>query len=171
MRIHRLALLGALAGFAVYATHFYGRQNSGLQPGGPISPQKMLWLSYAIAGWFIVPFFLWIDPSLDRRVRRIFGAFLAAFVARGAIEMVLLYSIKHWSPLYGIAHDLFCIGLLVVMARGAPLPDVRSARARRYSASLIVGLIAEITFAGMFLQTGAAQQGIYFASTESQWWF
>ena len=34
-----------------------------------------------------------------------------------------------------------------------------------------MALVAEIAFAGMFLQTGAADERIYFASSAERWWF
>jgi hypothetical protein len=54
----KLGIMGALATLAGLAALFYSRQNAGLQVGGAISIPKMLWLSYALATWFVLPPFL-----------------------------------------------------------------------------------------------------------------
>jgi hypothetical protein len=148
---------------------FYSRQNAGPGLGGPISVPKMLWLAYALAAWFVVPFFLWRDARLDPGVRRVFGVFWAVMALRGGAEMVLLHAFHHWTPVYGISHDLLCMLLLVVLRWRARPADGPSRRALRFGSSLLVGLAAEIAFAGMFLQTGAHERGVYFASDEAYW--
>jgi len=167
----RRGLACALVGLAAVATWFYLRQNAGLHVGGDISLPKMLWLTYALAAWFVVPPFLWADERLDRPVRRLFGALWVAMVGRGIAELILLYGFRHWSPSYGIAHDVFCLGLIGQMRRPVRSTGVRSRRAYRFSGSIAVALVAEAAFAAMFLQTGAAAERIYFASTAEQWWF
>jgi hypothetical protein len=166
-----IGLTLSFAGLAAYSLRFYSRQNAGLRAGGPISPPKMLWLSYTLAAWFIVPFFLWQDAAIDPGVRRIFGWYLFSFLVRGIAEIILLYRVKHWTPIYGISHDLLCIGIVVYLRQSLPPLDLHSTRALIFSSSLVFGLIAEITFAGMFLQTRSAARGIYFASTEPHWRF
>jgi hypothetical protein len=158
-----LALLAALG------VAFYYRQNAGLQVGGAISPPKMLWLAYALTAWFVVPFFLWRDARLSAPVRRLFGAFWALMVARGIVEMILMYGFHHWNPIYGIGHDATCVLLILTLRRGLTGASVPDRRALRYSSSLLVGLAAEMTFAGMFMQTGAHTSAVYFASTEASW--
>jgi hypothetical protein len=163
----RLALaLLLLAGTCIV---FSERQNAGQNLGGPISLPKMLWLGYALAAWFVVPFFLWRDSRLDPAVRRVFGVFWVLMVLRGAAEMVLIHSFQHWTPVYGISHDLLCMLALVVLRGRARPADVPSRRALRFSGSLLISLTAEIAFAGMFLQTGAHERGVYFASDEAYW--
>jgi hypothetical protein len=163
----RLAL--AFAALAVASVAFYQRQNSGLQLGGTISLPKMLWLSYALASWFILPLFLFNDRRLDSAVRRVFRMFWVVMMTRGALELVLIYGFQHWSPIYGISHDLFCMLLLLRLRQGIAPADVLSRQALRYTGSLLVGLTAEVAFAGMFLQTGAHEQAVYFASAEASW--
>ncbi|GEM_PF-542547 len=167
----RLLLAASLAFVAAFAIWFFLGQNAGVRHGGPISPPKMLWLAYAVAGWFVVPLFLWRDRRIDPRVRRVFGFFALAMWARGVAELILLYAFQHWTPLYGIAHDLACILLLVFLRRGIVVSNVPSRRALAYTTSLLVALVAEICFAGMFLQTRAHEGNVYFASTESRWLF
>jgi hypothetical protein len=158
-----LVFLG-IAGF-----WFYQRQNVGMQIGGAISLPKMLWLTYALAVWFVLPFFLWRDARLDSSVRRLFGVFWIAMMIRGILELVLLYAVVHWHPVYGISHDVFCLLLVLVLRRGCSPTDPTSRRALRFSGSIVVSLAAEIAFAGMFLQTGTHESGVYFASTAASW--
>jgi hypothetical protein len=148
---------------------FYFRQNAGLQVGGPISPPKMLWLAYALTAWFLLPLFLWRDERLAIPVRRIFMTFWIAMMVRGAAELILMYGFKHWNPVYGISHDLFCIGLILLLRRRVVVKDALNSRALRFSGSILVSLVAEVAFAGMFLQTKAYQEAVYFAAPDASW--
>src|SRR5262245_7893228 len=87
---------------AAVSALFYYRQNWAGQVGGPISPAKILWLDYALIAWLMVPFALWRSPAVHPALRRIYGAHLAGFAARGAIELWLLYGRHAWIPPYGI---------------------------------------------------------------------
>lgn len=165
----RIGLAVMLAVLVVASLFFYERQNTGLQVGGAISLPKMLWLFYALATWFILPPFLWLDARLDKRVRRLFAAFWLFMAARGVVEMTLIYQVGHWNPWYGIAHDLSSIGLLLFFRRGLCPTDVASRRALRFSGSMVIALIAETSFAGMFLQTSSHETAIYFASADASW--
>jgi hypothetical protein len=165
----RRALAIVLLLLAGVALLFYYRQNAGLQTGGGISLPKMLWLTYAIAGWFVLPFFLWRDVRLEAPLRRMFGVFWLLMVARGAIELPLLYFAQHWNPLYGISHDVVCMAVILALRRGVVPADTLNRRARRYSTSLLVGLVAEVCFAAMFLQTRAHEMAVYFASSGASW--
>src|SRR5262245_12828931 len=135
MRVVLAATLLSLGGLAVC---FYLRQNAGLQTGGAISLPKMLWLTYALAAWFVLPAFLWRDVRLQAPLRRLFGGFWLLMVLRGAIELPLLYLVEHWNPVYGITHDLSCVALILVLRRRARPEDATNRRALRYSSSLIV---------------------------------
>src|SRR4051794_24958418 len=115
LRSIRVRLGLALLLLAGLCLAFYHRQNSGLGLGGPISLPKMFWLGYALAAWFVVPFFLWHDSRLDASVRRVFSVFWLLMAARGIAEMVLLHVFHHWTPVYGISHDLLCMAALVVL--------------------------------------------------------
>jgi hypothetical protein len=158
-----------LVGLAAVAVVFYQRQNTGDYTGGAISLPKMLWLTYALFAWFVLPYFLWRDERLETPVRRVFGVFWILMILRGVCELPLLYLVKHWHPAYGITHDLVCMAAILFSRRSLRPVDVLNRRALRYSTSLLIGLAAEITFAGMFLQTGAHEQGVYFASAAAQW--
>ncbi len=171
LRTIRIALGASLAVLAAFMVVWFHRQNAGLQPGGPISVPKALWLGYAIGAWAFLPFFLWRDSSLAPSVRRVFGIFLAIFATRGVLELILIFGFRHWTPVYGISEDLLRIAALVWFRRAAIAETPRDRRALRFTTHLAVSLVAEAVFAGMFLQTGAAARGIYFASSEPSWWF
>ena len=159
----------ALTALVAIAIAFYYRQNAGLQVGGAISVPKMLWLTYAIAAWFVIPPFLWRDPRLDAGTRRLFGVFWGWMMARGVVELALIYTVGHWNPWYGIGHDLSAIALLFALRRRATPADAVGRRAFRFSSSLIVTLLAETCFAGIFLQSGVHRDGVYFASSDPSW--
>ena len=167
----RFGLAGCLGLLAAVAFIFYQRQNAGLQVGGAISLPKMLWLTYAIAAWFVLPAFLWRDARLSDPVRRLFGGFWVFMMARGLVELFLVYQVGHWSPWYGIAHDLAAASLVIVMRSRIRRPEstTRDRRALGFSTTLVVGLLIETAFAAIFLQTGSAEEKIYFASADGSW--
>ncbi len=171
LRTIRIALGASFAILATYMVFWFHRQNAGLQPGGPISVPKAIWLGYAIGAWAIMPFFLWRDATLAPSVRRVFGIFLAIFAARGVIELILIFGFRHWTPVYGIIEGLIRQAALRWYTHAAVPVSVRDRRAIRFSTHLGISLVAELCFAAMFLQTGAASRGIYFASSEPSWWF
>lgn len=187
-----VAAFAALSGVSLW---FFLRQNSGAQIGGAMSVPKILWLNYAIGAWFILPFFLARSPLLSQKLRRVFAAHLLNFSVRAVIELYLLYVTVSWSPLYGIAHDVFSIALIAVLARGADertvIPSVSGGSGRegtrsaphaqvpRYARndtatdaayhftwSLRITLMCEIVFAALFHRLTAAEHAIYFASDE-----
>ncbi len=166
LRIGLGSCLAALVGSSII---FYHRQNAGLQIGGEISLPKMLWLGYALAAWFVLPFFLWRDERLSPAVRRVFGVFLLLLVARGAVQLPLMYVFQHWNPLYNIGYTLFCLLVVLALRRRLEPADVPSRRALRFQRWIMVGQVADMTFAAMFLQTGAHENSVYFASTEASW--
>ena len=98
MSRHRMGLTTCLGLLAIVGFVFYVRQNAGLQLGGAISLPKMVWLTYAVGTWFVIPFFLWRDPRIEQPVRRLFGVFWGAMMVRGVVELFLIYAIGHWHP-------------------------------------------------------------------------
>lgn len=166
---HQWSLLYIMGAVTAVVIAFGIRQNVSPIIGGPISLPKVLWLNYAFLGWFVVPWFLWRHPQLTASVRRVLAAHLISMCARGVVELWILYVTVSWSPLYGIAHDLFHIGLIVacrLVSRRAPaLTEDRFNRAARGLCTAIqLSLLAEIMFAALFYQTGAHRQAIYFAA-------
>ena len=92
-------------------------------------------------------------------------------MARGLAEVVLIYAFGHWHPWYGIGHDLAAFLLVAGLRRGVRPSNVVSQKAFRFTGTLLLGLIAETCFAGMFLQTGVHESATYFASSSPQWNF
>jgi hypothetical protein len=175
-------LLAAILGMAAVSAVFYYRQNFAGHVGGPMSVEKILWLNYAITAWFVVPAFLLRQPALDGSLRLVLGGFLASMVGRGLAELWLIYVTFGWSPIYGIAHDLFSIGLIAALRRArrgragcdpvgaaggdaldAAGRDAFNAAARRFTTSLQLTLVAEIVFAALFYRMGVHEDAVYFA--------
>lgn len=152
------SLLAASVALALFSLFFAWRQNYKGQLGGAISIAKLLWLDYAIVAWFFIPAILLCSPSLTPGWRRVFLAHLINFGARAIIELILLYVFVAWSPVYGIAHDVFSIGLIAWLA-----PHDGSIL-YHYSWTLRLGLVFEIVFAALFHRLTSRERGIYFAS-------
>ena len=173
---HQWLLLYVMGAVTVLVVAFGVRQNVSPVIGGPISLPKLLWLNYALLGWFVVPWFLWQHQQVIPSVRRIFAAHLISMCTRGVIELWMLYVTVSWSPIYGITQDLFQIGLITafrVISRRPPAPieDRFSQAVRRFCTSIQLSLCAEIIFAALFYQTGAHRQAIYFASSTEPYRF
>lgn len=173
---HRWSLLCVMGAVTAVVTAFGVRQNVSPVLGGPISLPKLLWLNYALLGWFVVPWFLWRHPHVIPSVRRIFTAHLISMCARGVTELWMLYVTVSWSPVYGITQDLFQIALIAMFRcisrrPATPIEDHFNQAVRRFCTSIQLSLCAEIVFAALFYQTGAHRQAIYFASSTEPYRF
>lgn len=159
---------------AVGMGYFWHGQNLAAHPGGAISLPKLLWLSYALIAWFLVPFAFWRAQVVSLRLRRIHGIHLGLFAARGIAELWLLYGIHAWIPPYGISHDLIVIatitGLLFLQPKSADVSSDADRAARQFLTSIRIALLFEITFAALFFVAvhGAThgREGIWFASDD-----
>ena len=166
----RLTLLYLLAALLLAALAFRHGQNVAGRIGGPISWPKLLWLTYALAGWFLVAFFFWRSDLIAPARRRAYGAHLLSFAFRGLAELWLIYVAVAWIPPYGIAHDLFDIALITFMARGAGPPrSAADGAARHFLTSIRLALCCEIVFAWLFHRAADARTGVYFASDDPYW--
>jgi hypothetical protein len=154
--LHPESLLAAAAALVLFSAVFYWRQNFRGQIGGAISIAKLLWLDYAIIAWFIVPALL--IQSTNGAWQRLFIVHLINVGARAVIELILLYVFVKWSPVYGIAHDLFSIALVTWLA-----PHDASIL-HHYSWTIRIGLVCEIVFAALFHRLTSKERAIYFAS-------
>lgn len=136
---------------------FYLRQNRPDQLGGPITLENALWLTYATAGWFVMPAAIAFHRDVPPVLRRIYAAFFGSFVARGLIELYLLVGPKAWIPPYGIGHDAFMVLVLAAYQLRyhqelAGLEDDVGRSLRGYLNVLIAALLAEMLFAWMFYE-------------------
>jgi hypothetical protein len=133
----------------------YWAQNVAGRQGGPISPQKAIWLSYALGTFYAMPAFIWLDRRVAGAIRRIYGWFLLSWVLRGIAELALMYAWHAWIPPYGVYHGLFNLALIAFLKHrardrlaAARLPaDVG---ALRYLDVVRLTQLAEITFALLF---------------------
>lgn len=170
-----IAFPGAILALTMISLWFYYRQNFAGQIGGEMSVAKLLWLDYTLLAWFVVPFFLWRSPLIEPPLRKIYGAHLMNFAARGAVELWMLYISISWLPPYGITHDLFSIGLITGLLwrkRGKlGSHNTHHSAARRFLLSVRVGLVCEMILAGLFYRATRGQIGIYFASDEPHFAF
>ncbi len=101
-----VALLAALCILGV-------AQNLHLLPGGRISLAKFLWLFSALALWIVTPIYVALEPRFSAGIRWCAKVFAVLFLARGVIELWMMFVTLNWSPLYGIAHDLCCLVFIV----------------------------------------------------------
>lgn len=165
------ALFAALAVLLAVSLHFYYRQNYAGQIGGPMSLAKLLWLDYALAAWFIVPFFFWRSARIAPALRHIYAAHLALFSLRAAVELWMLYLTISWKPPYGIAHDLLVIVVITALLSRttedqAARADAPNRAARRFLLSIRLGLCCEILFAWLFYRAIDGATAVYFASPD-----
>lgn len=165
----RVLLLSSLAACAVASYFFRRRQNRGHTRGGKISNPKLLWLFFAIWFWLFECAALAFEPSLPFSVRVICGAHALSMWLRGGVELVMLHVFKNWKPPLGIAHDLFCVATVFVLAGVLGVTDW-GFWAWGLVVALVFSLCVETLYAWLFFGAVKGQttgdDGIWFASED-----
>lgn len=157
------------------AAVFYLTQNSSDRIGGPVAPQKIAWLAYAILLWVILPIAIVLDRRASAILRAAFGVLLVLMLARGAIELWMLYVTLNWSPWYGIAHDVVCVAVLAWF--GVQAMRLRVARTPANGSLLLhlavtaTAFIPEIYFAHYMTQhfNTVGDAAVYFVPAEERY--
>jgi len=108
--------LASIALLIVSALAFYVFQNRYAPVGGSIAPAKLAWLAFAILFWIVLPAFIALDGRVPETLRQAFATLFVLMVARGVVELWMLYVTLGWSPWYGIAHDVVCLAAIAVCA-------------------------------------------------------
>lgn len=153
------ALAAGIAGFA-------RAQNRGRFTGGPISLPKTLWLGYALAMFYVLPWFLWRGGPLSPPDRRLFGVIFFWFALRAPIEGWMIYARRSWRCGYGIGHDLIALGVLLTGAALAFRRDGINAPLAPWAALLAATLAIEAYFAWRFSRVASPADGTYYAAHE-----
>ena len=127
----RYAAIGSLLALAAATACFYLAQNRLGIIGGQIAFSKAAWLGIAVLFWLILPALICLDTRVAPAIRRPYALLLLLMSLRAVLEPPMLYWLKNWSPLYGIAHDVLCMGVLlwsalVLIARNGREPDPRA---------------------------------------------
>ena len=157
--------LVALGILGLLSMLFAWQQNLGILVGGEISLPKILWLNFAVGVFYVIPFCLWRNHSLDPNLRRLFGWVCASFAARGVVEFPLLYFAEAWKCGYGIAHDGFTFLLVMgLRLRQAAAISVADRRAFFFATLLQTTLLVESAMAWAFSRLASPAHGVYFAS-------
>lgn len=141
-------------------------QNTFHPVGGPISVAKILWLNLTLLIFYVVPFWLWREASLDLRLRTLFGWVLASFAIRAPIELYIIYRTRLWRCEYGIAHDLFTLLLVTWLAwRRRGTGEARDTNAAStFIPFLQLTLVVEMFMAWEFQKVASPAAGTYFAA-------
>jgi hypothetical protein len=161
-----------LAIVAVTAASFaFGWVQNRFHPvGGPISFAKILWLNFALLMFYVVPFWLWRDESLEPRIRSISGWVLLSFALRAPIELAIIYGTRLWRCEFGIAHDLFTLLLVFYLTwRRRATGEARKATVASIFVPLLqVTLLVEMFMAWEFHKVASPADGTYFAAATAQ---
>lgn len=145
---------------------FGWNQNRRPSIGGPIHWSKVLWLNLAINAFVVLPGMWWHRSTAGPASRRLLGLHYGHFLARGAIEMYLVYVTRSWKMRYGISHDVAAIALLgVLLVRDRDEFDAeQDGRAVAFSLFLTAALVVEVIFALRFRSlTNPTTTGVFFA--------
>ena len=102
-RAFQTASLSALAA----ALGFYLWQNGFAANGGSIALPKALWLGMTVLYWLILPPLVFSSSAVSGRLKTAYLLFWLPMLARGLIEILLMYGTNTWKYGYGIIHDLF----------------------------------------------------------------
>jgi hypothetical protein len=141
-------------------------QNTFHPVGGPISLAKILWLNLTLLVFYVVPFWLWRETSLDRRLRSLSGWVLASFAIRAPIELYIIYRTRLWRCEYGIAHDLLTFLLVAWLAwrRRSAGETSDKGVASALIPLLQFTLVVEMFMAWEFHKVASPAAGVYFAA-------
>ncbi|MFK5923697.1 MAG: hypothetical protein QM496_16080 [Verrucomicrobiota bacterium] len=139
-----------MVGTVVFACGVWAFQNHGERRGGKISPIKAAWFAYVLMLWVVLPLVLLREGT----------AFVVLAVSMGLrvlVEIPLCLT-RRWRVAYGVLHDLFHIGLVLVVMYGFAVPGLKV-----WGTLTIVSLISELLFVRWFVKaTGGPGKGVYF---------
>lgn len=88
---------------------FYVWQNRFAAAGGQIALPKALWLGATVLFWLLLPPVVFCAERVSGRLKTAYLVFWLPMLARALAEVFLMYGC-------GIAHDLFCIAILLPAA-------------------------------------------------------
>lgn len=94
----------------------YGLQHAGVLSGGAIAPSKLGWLLTVVVFWYVLPFHWLLDATVSNAAKGLLCLFLLSMVLRALVELSMMYISNNWLHAYGIAHDIFSIGMCVMIA-------------------------------------------------------
>ncbi len=170
-----LVTASAIAVLFASACGFYFLQNNLGVTGGAIALPKLVWLAYALLFWFALPILIACDKRTPPILTRGFTGLFLLMIGRGVAELVMLYVLKNWSPIYGIAHDIVCmLTMSYFLTRAWIAGEVRATQLAR---SLFVhGIVTSIMFIpeigfAWYMRTNFITQGsnaIYFVPDSAQ---
>lgn len=147
------------------AVVLYSLQHSGHLTGGAIAPAKLAWLGTVLIFWFVLPIYWLMDRSLPQKASVLCHLFLLSMVLRGIVEIYMMYISKNWLHNYGIAHDLFSIGLCGIFA----LILIRSHRVLAMYFAFCVALFAvEAYFARYLKHVSGGDGSVFFLESNSE---
>lgn len=152
-----------MATIVLLAAAFYPLQNSGLLPGGQISPVKLAWLACAILFWYLLPVLLLLDERMAGAARRACFVLLGSMSIRAVAELFMMYVTGNWHPWMGISHNLVTFALMLFVLAPA-MKDKQPV----YAGYLLVAtamFIPETGFAWyLYAQAAASGEVLYFVS-------
>lgn len=158
-------------GVVTAASFSFGWVQNTLHPvGGEISLAKVLWLNLTLLVFYVVPFWLWRDASLEPQARSIFGWVLASFALRAPVELYIIYFTRRWRCEYGIAHDLLTLLLVCGLAwrRRGTIASGNESATGIFIPLLQVTLIVEMFMAWEFHKVASPANGTYFAAPTAE---
>ena len=94
---------------------FYRNQNRVNRIGGHISKPKTVWLCFALYLYFILPVLSYevFDDRLNHGTRVSLVLFSVLLYLRALLQPLLMYRLKIWTPILGIAYNLLCSCFLI----------------------------------------------------------
>jgi len=114
----RRAVTAALSLLAVTAVVFYVLQNHFGVIGGRIAPSKMVWLTFTVLFWLVLPALIVADARTPPLLRTVFLFLLVMMGVRGFVELWMIYVFYNWNTLEGAGHDFVTfVGMLVLGMR------------------------------------------------------
>lgn len=163
--------LGVLFFVAATAT-FYFLQNQPDRLGGAISLPKACWLALAVFYWYFFPAILISDKfGKNKKFYTGLKLFYLSMLVRAFFELYLMYASQAWHYAYGIAHNIFSLGILLAL-----LIAVKSRIEQLLKTALYVMMlmfVAEIYFASYMIVAvkDGYENTIWFVDGSPEHWF
>jgi hypothetical protein len=174
-RLRRVGLT-AVGATTLITALFFLVQNRLAPVGGEVALAKAVWLGLAVLFWLVLPALIVFDARLAAAIKLPFALLLGLMLARAGAELVMLYRLKNWSPVYGIAHDLVCLGVLLtwsidrVWRRGAGEMSALNRSLLRHVVFTAALFLPEIYYAA-YMQTHFTTAGaaaVYFVPDDGR---
>lgn len=101
---------------------YYKRQASGMRIGGPISLPKITWLFLTTFHYFLLAPYLLFSVNSNEPMNTALLAFCLLIVFRMLLQLVLMFWLKKWTPVWGISFNFLFVSIIgLILSQGSEI--------------------------------------------------